>query len=132
MATAQKETWFGKAAVVTASDSNHPACPSGLLALPAVSTRHCQEMWIVNLAVQLVEESITPLSLCLLVLMELCKTTQQSLQPQCSPHPGRIIYSHNRPEKCARRGVVVYPICILVLSSNQPTDWTLTKVFTSP
>ncbi|GAA6105781.1 uncharacterized [Tachysurus ichikawai] len=69
MATAHKEIWFGKAAVLTASDSNHPACPSGLLALPAVGTRQRQEKWIVNLPVQLVDESITPLSLCLLVLM---------------------------------------------------------------
>lgn len=70
MATAQKEIWFGKAAVVTASDSNHPACPSGLLALPAVGTRQRQEKKrIVNLPIQLVDESITPLSPCLLVLM---------------------------------------------------------------
>lgn len=75
MATSQKEIWFGKAAVVTLSDSNHPACPSGLFALPAVGTRHHQEMWIVNLPVQLVEEFIISLSLGLLVLMEHRNTT---------------------------------------------------------
>lgn len=76
MATVQKETWFSKAAVVTASASNHPACPSALLALPAVDTKHSQKMWIVKLQIQLMEESITPLSLCLLLPMEQRITTQ--------------------------------------------------------